>query len=221
MSDDQDWEFKVSNEELKEHDVKKKKVDSASALKRKSKRSDQKLKIDESKVVKRESRSAMARRIAAMENYKEFAPPEFPKRLISNVIDVVLLVALYALSAFIYPELYNKYMAFLSEKGMNQSLEPQTLEYAIRGVASLVMAILLVVFPVLFTKKTLGKNLMQIRIGHAEEDRGVSGMTCVLREFIFKPLSVATVIGFALIFFNEKKRGLHDFLLGTSLYIDD
>jgi uncharacterized RDD family membrane protein YckC len=64
------------------------------------------------------------------------------------------------------------------------------------------------------TNSTIGKKLSGIEI-QGENQYSISITKTFLREFIFKPLSILSVVGIIYFFLDSKKRTLHDILSST------
>lgn len=226
-SKDGDWDFKVADEDLENVEVKKKarsqKATGAAPdpnqLKKVPRRKP-KLQIEQN-TKKRMTRAQIARRDAALENFAELMPPSFINRIISTVIDYGIIAGAWFGSKFFMKEIYAEYVRVLSENGIDQTLEPSVLENYISIGITTVVALLIVYFPVMLFKATPGKSIMDIRVGHKVIGERPTRFMILLREMIFKPLSVVSVIGLLLGIKNDGNRCLHDMLSNTALFIDD
>ncbi|MCR9203009.1 MAG: RDD family protein [Halobacteriovoraceae bacterium] len=222
-----DWDFKVADEDLEKVEVKKKArtkkasgaAPSPSELK-KAPRKKPRLEVEQ-KTKKRMTRGAIARRDAALENFAELMPPSFINRAISTVIDYGIIAGGWFGSKFFMADLYREYVKLLSDNGIDQTLHPDDLEKYISIAITVVVALFIVYFPVLLFKATPGKSIMEIRVGHKVIGEKPSKFMILLREMVFKPLSVASVIGLLIGLKNDGNRCLHDMLTNTALYIDD
>ena len=222
----EDWDFKVSDEHLEQVQVKKKPRKASggagsiapSELKKTKKK--KKLQVETVKR-KKMSRSAIAKRDAALQNYAELMPPSLFSRLISTIIDYGIIAGLGAGAFFLKETLHYHYVKLLADNGISQTLDPVLLDNLLMGTFVLIIAFFLVFFPAVAFKKTPGKSMMNIRIGSSTIGERPGRMTILLREFILKPICVVTVIGVLIGLKNDGNRGVHDMLLGTALYIDD
>jgi uncharacterized RDD family membrane protein YckC len=223
---DGDWDFKVSEEHLEQVKIKRKATKASGSastiapaqLKKPKKKKN--LEIDQVER-KRISRSAIARRDAALQNYAELMPPTILNRGIATIVDFSIIAGLGYLGYFLRPQLHYHYVKLLAEKGINQTLDPNLLDNGLMGVFVFMSAFLVIYFPAMAFKKTPGKSMMNIRIGHATIGVTPGKMAILMRELIFKPISIVSVIGLLIGIKNDGARCLHDMLTGTALYIDD
>ena len=72
----------------------------------------------------------------------------------------------------------------------------------------------LVVIPVAFFNVSVGKKLTGQRV-RGDNKYTLSISQAFQRELIFKPISIACLVGFILPFFDKKKKSLHDKMAGT------
>lgn len=222
MSDNDDWDFKVAEEEVDQIKAAGKvaKDTKSKPLKKKSIKK-KKLQIDDSAKPKRRSRAAIARRDAALERYAEFRYPDFMKRGCAILIDAILLIVVAVVAINYQPEMKDHYLQLLRENGMNQSLTPDQMQYIFIGVPVILGHLILNLFPSVFWRKSIGKSIFKIRIGHDDVDKNSSQGQVLIRELIAKPLSLIIVVGIFIPLFNERNKSLHDYMMGTCLYIDD
>lgn len=219
-----DWSFKVADEDLEHVQIKKKvtkasgATPSISSLKKPKKNRELGVEAPQKK---RLSRSALAKRDAALAAYAEMMPPEIPKRVIATIIDYGLMVGFAFILKLLIPTIEYHYVKFLAEQGMNQTLPPDELHTLLVGVPLFVIFILFLVIPSTFYNKTPGKSMMKMRIGHKEIGERPSRSFLFLRELVFKPVSIGSVVGILLGLKGEWNRTLHDYICQTSLYIDD
>jgi uncharacterized RDD family membrane protein YckC len=222
----EDWDFKVSEEHLEQVQMKKKPRKASGGAGKiapgELKKTKKKKKLEVETVQRKKmSRSAIAKRDAALENYAQLMPPSFMARLISTVIDYGIIGGL-GVGAFLLKDtLHYHYVKVLADNGISQTLDPILLDNLLMAAFVVVTSFLIVFFPVMSFKKTPGKSIMNIRIGHATIGERPGKMALLLRELILKPISVATVLGVLIGLKNDGNRCLHDMILGTALYIDD
>ncbi len=220
------WDFKVDEEDLKASQKPRKKVKAsggAAALSPdeiNSKKKKRKLEVESVRKTKM-TRAAIARRDAALEQYAELMPPGPISRILSTLIDYGLIALIFGLSYYFYEDIRYQYVHLLAEKGINQTLPPDQLKQLLVGAITLVGSILFIFFPAVFSHKTPGKSMMNIRIGHATIGERPTKKAILARELILKPLSVASLIGVLIGLKNDGARCLHDMIAGTALYIDD
>jgi len=220
-----DWSFKVADEDLEHVQMKKKTTRASGAtpsmtsLKKTTKKK-RELGV-EAPHKKRISRSALAKRDAALSAYADMMPPEIYKRVMATVIDYGLVAGFAFGLKLLIPTIEYHYVKVLAQQGMNQTLPPDELHTLLVGVPLFILFILFLVIPSSLFYKTPGKSMMDMRIGHKDIGDRPSRFMLFLRELIFKPLSIVSVIGVLLGLKGEWKRTLHDYICQTSLYIDD
>jgi len=225
-----DWDFKIDDEPAESPSKPKKSgLSAAERVKQSSpapapKKREEKsvsLGLASDQVPKRQTMSQVARRMAALEQQAEITPAFMKDRILANVVDLALFAVviggLYHFRGLIYQE----YVKALAEKGISQLYDPTLVQNVQVASLSVIILFLIHVVPSILWTKSLGKKIFQIRIGHAEVDRHVRGFQIFLRECVAKPISILCVIGFILPFFNANRRSVHDFVAGTTLYIDD
>ncbi|MEC7278346.1 MAG: RDD family protein [Bdellovibrionota bacterium] len=221
-----DWDFKVSDEHLEQVQIKKSQVkaaDSANLLKRKGTGTPKKkreLQV-ETKKKKKMTRAAIARRDIALQQQAEIIHPGLITRTVASLIDLGFLGGLYFAGTLLTPIMNQHYVKFLREKGINQTLDPALLNMILAGAFTFVAALLLIYIPAFLYFKTPGKMMMNIRIGHPVIGERPSRFMVFLRELVFKPLSVVSVLGVLIGIKNDDNRCLHDFICRTALFVDD
>lgn len=225
MSDKKDdWNFKVDEADVPDPN---KKISAAERVKQKSKKAEpqshveKKLDLDTGKLPPRQTMAQIARRNAALERYAEIEPATIAQRISSNLVDLVLFAGVFFSFYFFRDKLYTEYLAQLTSRGISQMYDPNLVKDVLVIGLFLITMFFLHVIPSIIWLKSLGKKFFKIRIGHADDDRGARSFQIFLREVIAKPISILVLLGFVLPFFNSRKRSVHDFIAGTTLYIDD
>lgn len=220
MSDDNDWDFKLKEEDLPEEKKTVKANDGGTALKRKKKKKATKMGLDYNSIPEKKSRSAVARRQAELEREAEITEAPIPRRIFAGVIDFIIAAGLLVGVALSIPEAELHVLSFLSEQGISQSLHPDDFKNILSIAISIPLLFIFLVLPALIKKGSIGKIIMKIRIGHNELTTKASGVQILFRETIAKLISIVSIIGIFLPFFNERSKSLHDYLCGTVLYDD-
>ena len=219
--DDDNWDFKVDSKDLEAANLKKKaKKASGVAPEIRKKKKKKKLSVAEPRK-KKMSRSAIAKRNAAAEAYAELMPPGFISRLMATIFDYGFIAGMGVGCYFLKPTLEYYYIEELAKRGINQSLDPQTLEYALVGAPWIILVFLLHLVPAMKFNATIGKSIFKMRISHHTIGERASKKAIFMREAILKPISIVSVIGVLIGLKNDGNRPLHDMLCGTALYIDD
>lgn len=116
--------------------------------------------------------------------------PDFYKRLLAHNIDLLPVLGLFYLTSLLASKEYDWILFILIYLSYNSTLEASKLQ------------------------ATLGKKWTKIKVVN-EEGTKASVMQIILRNFL-KILSLLLVFGgFFLIFFNKKRKALHDYITGT------
>jgi uncharacterized RDD family membrane protein YckC len=222
--DDDNWDFKIDSKDLESANLKKKPKKAVGAapdinsLKRKKKK---KLSITEPVKKKRLSRSAIAKRDAAAQAYAELMPPGFVSRFMATILDYAIVVGIVVGIYFLQPTLKYYYVAELAKRGINQTLDPQTLQMLLVIPLSVILVFFIHLVPAMKFKATIGKSVFKMRIGHHTIGERPSKFAIFMREALLKPISIVSVLGVLIGLKNDGNRPLHDMLCGTALYIDD
>lgn len=149
------------------------------------------------------------------------------KRAIALLIDAVIIVFLYSLLiAFLnwILQIPVEYSVF-EERGLSVKMTDYVEENFIKLAVIYSLAKLSIVIPyfVLFESSrwqaTIGKRILQIKIGNSEGNR-ISMMKALLRTFGKFISGQILLIGYLMAFFTKKHQALHDFLARTYVFED-
>ncbi len=224
---DDSWDFKIDDKDLEDASLKTKttkatgNAPSISALKKTSRKpKSTKLSVDVPKR-KKISRSAVAKRDAAAAAYAELMPPGFLSRIMATLFDYGIIAGVGVGCYFLKPLLKYHYTELLASQGINQTLDPKTLEILLTAPSFIILVFLLHLVPAMKFKATIGKKLFKMRIGHHTIGERPSSFSILLREGLLKPVSIVSVIGLLIGLKNDGNRPFHDMVCGTAMYIDD
>lgn len=231
--DDKDWDFKVEGVKTNTSNVKRteRKARLAEKLGQKEEKRDAQKDLLESNKAKNmtvagstSSRKSRSRLAAEMQKEDE---PDFEdllagpvKRVIAFAIDAAFLGGILFVVNSMWGMIELHALQLFRDNNINQTLDPETFKLAIMGIIGFVAYSLLIALPVCFTSRSWGKSFMKLSIHSSNEEKGLGFTGLFFREFIAKPISIATVVGPALCLFNREKKGLHDFVSG-SVVMDD
>ena len=234
---DKDWDFKVpeNGKERVRNKVKSRNpennraqtLDPSTGQKDKIKKSRQKLETSNQKLSigdtqgtrkKRSSRSQLAQQYEYEDKVEKLLRTSPMGRVIAGGIDIVYIATIIFASQFLIPMAKKEYMNYLVENRINQMLPPNTLHQYIWMAIGLSCFLILYFLPTMLIGKSIGKALKGYRIGHVKDAMSVSRSKIFIREFILRPISLFTVVGVAIMFFNKKKQTLHDLILKTSVF---
>lgn len=116
--------------------------------------------------------------------------PDFYKRLLAHNIDLLPVLGLFYLTSQLASKEYDWILFIVIYMGYNSALEASKLQ------------------------ATLGKKWTKIKVVNEDGTKASFGKI-ILRNFL-KILSLLLVFGgFFLIFFNKKRKALHDYITGT------
>jgi uncharacterized RDD family membrane protein YckC len=179
------------------------------------------MKLDSSERNSRKSRSKVA------EDMRKADLPDFgdlmaspAKRGMAFFIDAALFAGIYigAITQWTLIEFHS--LEFLRESKIDQPLEPELFKIVIMTSIVLLAYFIVLALPVLFTRKSWGKSFIGLSIQSSDEEKSLGFFNLVFREFMAKPISLCTVVGPLLLFFNSERRSLHDLVAGT-VVMDD
>lgn len=147
------------------------------------------------------------------EDYFEFPNPVF--RGIALAIDTLFAFFLVKFTMLLAPlEAKIIHLAFLDKYNLQFMLGETAFVKIIMAVSVFLAVFFFIVIPVAFFNVSLGKKLTKIRV-RGENKYTLNISQAFQRELIFKPISMACMIGFVLPFFDKKKKSLHDKMAGT------
>lgn len=215
------WNFEVKKEDLG-HKPRAKKPLSPKESQQKLKKKQEKRPLELADNTKpRLSRSAIARRDAALAQYAEYMPPGLVSRLLSTLIDYGFLALLYGAVYFFRDELYRQYTDALYSLGKSQMIYIEDMKNYLVWASFGPIVFVFHLLPAVKFKKTLGKKMMKIRITSGTYGYSPSSFGIFLRELIVKPLSIVSIVGVLIGLKSDMGKCLHDHICNTSLLIDD
>ena len=142
------------------------------------------------------------------------------KRFIATIIDGGIVVACYFAGKKYSMIIKDKIVDTLRNHEVNIYILQENITYYCFLLIAVVIPLLLFMYIIYRSYNTIGKNIVNIRVGGKREEVFLSRFKIILRECFIKPLSMITIIGPLLMFTNKSKRTLHDFICGTSVYFD-
>lgn len=152
------------------------------------------------------------------EDYYDFSSPL--QRGIGLAIDAVFIFFLVKAVILVLSPIELKLTHYFLDKYKLQFLfGDKVLLKLITGVSLFVMLFMAVVIPAAFFNSSLGKKITKQRI-RGDEKYTLSISQAFKRELIWKPISIACLVGFVLPFFDKKKKSLHDKFSGTFIIKD-
>ena len=91
-------------------------------------------------------------------------------------------------------------------------------QIVLKALLPLLLIFIFYLIPTCTSRKSLGKKLFSIRIGSKFEDGKITKKAVLIREVLIKPISLISIVGVLLIFTNSKRRALHDYICGSTVY---
>ncbi len=171
-----------------------------------------KLKLNEDGFRPAKTRSELYNELAKDEEILDKDVIEYPtpiSRGIALVFDLAFNGGVLYLGFKLFPLLISLIQVFLDKYKLVFMFGSEALEKLTFGATELSFILIFIVIPGAFFNTSFGKKIMGLRV--RGEGQFTIGMGQVFqREVLFKPLSIALVVGFILPFFDDKKRSLHD-----------
>lgn len=174
---------------------------------------DKKLLLNSSSVRPSKTRGEMYEKLKKDSDGLEdiFELPTEATRLLALLVDlgVIGAVAFYSLKnvTAISTQL-STHLGMASDFGLG--LNPDYLNYLIVGVITFIFCFFYLVIPTAFLNFTLGKKIFGLNV-RGDDSYVLKLNQAFEREFFWKPLSICTLLGFIMPFFDKKKRkSLHD-----------
>lgn|GEM_PF-2620805 len=223
MPSDDSWNFKIEKPKQKTTKSSEKKT---AATKEKIKRRQEaslyekvgpKVSIPTPKHSKRKSRSELAKEYLREEDIKQEDHPDdiygSPiRRAFAASIDLVLiafaLILILTYKSDLWIELELQFF------GLNDVGQGPLLTYF--GSLGFCLYLIIAVLPSIVFGRSLGKALSGVKI-YDEEQRPLGFVKTLVREVLFRPLSVLSVVGVLACCFSKKRKMLHDYLIGSNV----
>jgi uncharacterized RDD family membrane protein YckC len=150
---------------------------------------------------------------------QDYYVAKISSRIISGVVDLFQLFVIYKLtnmeSVVIFSE--NLYFPIANIFDFANKVSESQLNLLLLTLNFIILSFLLYILPLLIFQRSLGKMILKIRIHYVMENTP-SITNIFLREAIFKPLSILTLFGIGMIYFDDENRALHD-RLGKTLVV--
>ncbi len=177
----------------------------------------ERLHLDDSVVSRSKTRSRLAQELISSEeedpgDLMVFASPL--ERVIATVFDLFFLYAIFYVSKLSIPFLSFLLKLFLDHYKLAMLISPQTTDQCLFGVALIVLIYLFIVIPLAFFNNTFGKKFLGLKV-RGNQKYSLSLKQAFLREIVYKPLSMISVVGLFMILFSKEKLSLHDRLSQT------
>ena len=140
------------------------------------------------------------------------------ERITAGGIDLALLVGIVFGSHFISPMINKIIDDFLI---IITSFLPLTPEFlAANGWigVSLIGVFILYIVPSILFKRSIGKSFLNLYVGkNSQAGRNANFAQAIMRELVFKPISILSIFGLLMMLVNRESRALHDRLSGTAV----
>ena len=222
QKEEDDWNFSLDTnvvEELQKNEPEPPKNSMKGIIKTKAESS--KLALDEDAVPKARSRSDMAKEVGEEAREVEevvFAGPA--RRAIAGVIDFVLLWGYIFLSKISAPYMRIAIQVFLDKYRIKPDLDEVMFLHVLWAIAFLFISFCLLIAPTSFAHHSWGKKIMKLKVTGIEKNFMPIGKT-FMRELFLKPISMVSIFGLAMYFFNDNKQTLHDKICDTVVIVNN
>ena len=180
---------------------------------------DKKLTLDEENKRRAKTRTELYNELANKEkvlldeDFFEFSNPVV--RGVALAIDAAFTYGLVKFSLLAAPsEVKLLHLLFLDKYNLEFMFGEKILLTTTMGINIFIALFLFIVIPVAFFNLSLGKKLTGQRV-RGDDKYTISIGQAFQREIIYKPISIACLVGFILPFFDKKKKSLHDKMAGT------
>lgn len=233
--EDNDWDFKVEGVKTETENLGRveRKERLAKKLDQKEQVRDAKKDLDSSHKNKKlgvtaSSKSSKRSRSKIAEEMRKADLPDFNdlmaspvKRAIAFTIDAALFAGIYIGANMQWEKIEFHSLKFLRENQIDQPLDPELFKIVIMGSIVVLAYFIVLGLPVLISRRTWGKSFIGLSIQSSDEEKSTGFMNIIFRELIAKPISLCTVVGPLLLFFNSENRTLHDMVAGTVVMDDN
>jgi len=182
-----------------------------------------KLTIEQRKPAKATTRTALYNELKKEQEDKVkkdvIVYPSIQKRGIALVLDLMLWVGLFIFAKQWAPMLKGIVLNSVSNDQYQMISKIKYLDKLIAGSIFFILFFLLDFYPTRFYNTSPGKRLLGLRV-RGMEDFTLTTEQALMREFIFRPISIFTGIGLIIPLLNENNRSLHDFITQTQVVED-
>lgn len=146
----------------------------------------------------------------------DFYVADTKTRFLSGLVDLLYLFILSKVSNFEPLIILSEDIYFPVAKLFDfvNKIDDAQLNILLFSFSFVMMITLFYIIPMMIFKRSFGKMIFKIRI-HCTLMHTPLSSSIFLREVIFKPISILTIFGVAMIYFDEDKRALHDRIMKT------
>ncbi len=182
-----------------------------------------KLTIEHRKPAKASTRTALYNELKKEQDDKVkkdiIVYPSIQKRGIALILDLVLWVGIFLFAKQLAPMVKGILLNSINNDQYQNFAKFKYLEKSILISISFIFYFILDFYPTRFYNTTPGKRLLGLRV-RGMEDFTLTTEQALMREFIFRPISIFTGIGLIIPLLNENNRSLHDFITQTQVVED-
>ena len=134
-------------------------------------------------------------------------------------LDAIFIFVLYQIVIFITPYEFNSIQYFLNNYNTEFIFGEAILLSMLFILTTITTAFIGVIIPMAFFNHSFGKKFLKLKV------RGVDKYTisineAIVREFFYKPISIISIAGFILPFYDKEKRSFHDKMVKTIVIKD-
>lgn len=211
-----DWDFKLGKEEPKKATANREQV--REILEKRPVR-EKKLDLDQPTVVQNVSRRNAEHYIntkGGKNTAPQFKPALLTERAISIMIDCAAVTGFWMLGRYFGKATIKFLVPLLEQYQLRYLLDHDYVYYVITGINFSLLYLLLWVPLATYTGKTPGKFSAKIYIEDVDGG-GIGFMRTLLRETLYKFISLVSIFGPFMFLFHKERRSLHDLLAKTTV----
>ena len=164
------------------------------------------LEIDTAPALKR-GRSELYREEERKREQEQNVPIDNLKRLFSNLIDGVMIIVVFVFAKLTAPYAQELVIENARRLRFNIAFSPTEITDICLVILFIAFFLLIYAYPCFLLGRSLGKNIIKIKIAGLNDQIPLSKKQILGREIIMKPISLFSLVGVLMIFTNEEKRG--------------
>ena len=153
---------------------------------------------------------------------QEYSLTDLTPRAIGMGIDAGITALIFGIANFenLIVKTEDIYFLIVNSIDMSDLLDDTQLNFLLPTINFIFLYILLMVIPTLIMKKSFGKHMMNLKI-YSFMTEVPTMKNLIQRELIFKPLSIFSIFGILIMFFNKEIKCWHDTLADTLVVKDN
>ena len=142
------------------------------------------------------------------------------KRLMAQIIDSIVALIVFVLSAFLVPFIDKTAKDFMDMFHLQFSFSNSTTSVIIHALVFALDIFIVFALFLSYTNTSIGKKPFGLSV-RGKYHYEISVSQAALRELVFKPISILSVVGVLWAFLDKEKRTLHDILSATYVIVTE